>query len=770
MNKISFKWKILLLLATVLTLFKSVAFAQNAQGNVWDIFAPQAITDGTDVSILFLGQMFGGVDGVLHGYGSQVLGAMFTIFNAAVIGVGGIVIIYTVVVATLNTANEGEYLGRKWSSIWIPVRTAIGTALLIPKASGYSMIQIFIMWVVIQGVAAADSLWNATLQYITQAGTFLPATINAQNLRPLVTQVGSAFQSQICLAGENHFYNIEYPNNTVNLQPSYPKLTGSTNKNYMTFFPDPNTIPTNNLHNITPTDCGYLVFQPNTRDKSGTWDNAQSSAVWQVLNDLQPYATQVVQHAGVSAFTDDSTYKQAVLAIQDATLDYIAIMDPTIHDINQLAEQNLQGQFADTSKQGWMSAGSYYEAIAGTSSERKTIASNLFQNYAPLNDVGNYKDRGISHDHWLQVAAMMSTVTPDLVTAAGNGLLTGPQDQFNNANLETFPRSSSSGAAMGVVNIFTGGLGQIGIDLWANVFENNGQHWVDPIASLVYLGNRIITTVAWLWVSLSFVVFFISLVAGICSSMNPGFWAFSAFIMWFIPLATTIMTLMFAAGAVLAYYVPLVPYILFLFGALGWFLGVIESMVAAPLVALGVAHPEGQHEIFGRAEPAVMLIVNIFLRPSLMIIGFICGILLSYIGVEILNLGFSNAVKYISESGSSGWSDAFKNVAMVVIYCALVMLIINKAFSLITEVPNKVLRWIGGQEQLGDSSAPMEEVKGAVSGSVGKMGGEASQIGGEASKGAYEAGTEQGQKIRKAWDAKKGKGANINVTGDDKKE
>ena len=68
----------------------------------------------TDYSVIFLGNLFGVVDGVLHGTGSQIMGAMFGVFNAAVLALGGIVVMYTLIVGTMNTAHEGQMLGQKW--------------------------------------------------------------------------------------------------------------------------------------------------------------------------------------------------------------------------------------------------------------------------------------------------------------------------------------------------------------------------------------------------------------------------------------------------------------------------------------------------------------------------------------------------------------------------------------------------------------------------------------------------------------------------------
>jgi len=96
----------------------------------------------TDVSVIFLSNIFGIVDGVLSGTGSQIVGQMFSVFNSALVALAGIIVLYVVLVSTMNTAQEGEMLGRKWSSTWIPLRLVFGIGLLIPKSTGYCIMQV----------------------------------------------------------------------------------------------------------------------------------------------------------------------------------------------------------------------------------------------------------------------------------------------------------------------------------------------------------------------------------------------------------------------------------------------------------------------------------------------------------------------------------------------------------------------------------------------------------------------------------------------------
>ena len=126
-----------------------------------------------DYSVIFLGNIFGIIEGVLHGTGSQILGNMFAMLNSAIMAVGGILIMYTLIVGTMNTAHEGQFLGQKWASLWVPVRSVFGLSLLVPQASGYCMMQVVVMWIIVQGVGAADKVWNVALSYLGRGGVII---------------------------------------------------------------------------------------------------------------------------------------------------------------------------------------------------------------------------------------------------------------------------------------------------------------------------------------------------------------------------------------------------------------------------------------------------------------------------------------------------------------------------------------------------------------------------------------------------------------------
>ncbi len=125
----------------------------------------------TDESVSLLGVIFSGSVGSIYlgsATANPVLTSLMEKFNFIIVVVGTVVVSYVAILSTINTAHEGTAMGKKWSAVWIPMRSVAGMALLVPAPStGYSMIQVTVMWIILQGVGAADALWNIALQGLT---------------------------------------------------------------------------------------------------------------------------------------------------------------------------------------------------------------------------------------------------------------------------------------------------------------------------------------------------------------------------------------------------------------------------------------------------------------------------------------------------------------------------------------------------------------------------------------------------------------------------
>lgn len=164
----------------------------------------------------------------------------------------------------------------------------------------------------------------------------------------------------------------------------------------------------------------------------------------------------------------------------------------------------------------------------------------------------------------------------------------------------------------------------------------------------------------------------------------------------YVPFGTALATAFFSMGVVLGIYLPFMPYLLYIFGAVGWLIGVAESLVAAPLVAMGVTHPEG-HDLLGKAEQSLMLLLGIFVRPATMLIGFIFAINLASVAVSLLNIGFMNVfIDFMKSASSDPLVISINLVGTMLVYTYVMMSVLDQAYSLIYQIPDRILRWIGG--------------------------------------------------------------------------
>jgi conjugal transfer/type IV secretion protein DotA/TraY len=232
---------------------------------------------------------------------------------------------------------------------------------------------------------------------------------------------------------------------------------------------------------------------------------------------------------------------------------------------------------------------------------------------------------------------------------------------------------------------------------------------------------------------------------GVYLGTGPGVAAAIATVNSIIPPAIFVILVFLALGLTLAVYTPMIPYMLFTFGAINWFIATVETMIAAPLVAIGLLHPEG-HEIWGKAEQALMLMLNIFLRPSLMIFGMIGGMLMTYTVVMMINYAFLNVVSMVS--GNS--ANIVEMIFFMVLYTSIFTTSMNKCFDLIHLVPDKVLRWIsGGQEQFGEAGG-LDKVGHAMEAGGQKAGEFAKDAGVVAGKGARKTRQAHGKKQEEA--------------------
>jgi conjugal transfer/type IV secretion protein DotA/TraY len=175
---------------------------------------------------------------------------------------------------------------------------------------------------------------------------------------------------------------------------------------------------------------------------------------------------------------------------------------------------------------------------------------------------------------------------------------------------------------------------------------------------------------------------------------------------WYLGMAAI------SIGIMLYYVVPFMPFLYFFFAVGTWVKGLFEAMVGVPLWALAHIHIDGDGLPGSFAISGYYMLMEIFLRPILIIFGLLASIVIFSAQVRVMNdiwpLVTSNLTGYNSGtygappapgSGQVGeigfFRDSMDQLFFTLIYAVVVYMMCMASFKLIARIPDKVMRWMG---------------------------------------------------------------------------
>ena len=140
---------------------------------------PTSAAAGTYAHDLFFGLLgsFGDSPWKQMGGTTSLLGQLFLIFNTFVFSVGVGWSSFNLTGATVQTAHEGEVFGKRFSTVWLPIRMLAGMSSVVPIFGGYSAAQAIMMSAALMGNSVADSGYTATVNAVA-AGSALVSPAN----------------------------------------------------------------------------------------------------------------------------------------------------------------------------------------------------------------------------------------------------------------------------------------------------------------------------------------------------------------------------------------------------------------------------------------------------------------------------------------------------------------------------------------------------------------------------------------------------------------
>lgn len=832
-----------------------------------------------DKSLEYLYRLFGDMNGLLGVPSTSIslFGELFRKFNTIALTIGTLIVVYATIVGVLKTAAEGEFLGKQWNSLWVPLRMVLGIAALFPTPSGYSGLQILMMWVIMQGIGAADTVWRTAIATISQMKSPYTKTLNvpplgindkmatiftmvtcnrtlnqpeskiiqgsyyvppkfggyktckdndcsigyapknaferntsvwqgtSQGIREI--QIGDCGTIQLgeggaCLGGDSGNFDGKSPQEITSM------LSCRVANNQLTAIQATRELFAPIADALVDIDYQYLQFVELTNQFNALWIGEQirqmvppprppqPKAFTEKLDQLKKFydnhpfiqkgcdkliekgivqrqtkgqsnrdsciffttfATQSAIYnklgfppsvptaeGGVAISQKTSiaqVYYPALIArlpklekedfITTAVENYIAAISKPVVEYKQwqiakaaAGQTEIPAGLRDAEKNGWMFAGAYYyllskdnnksfDAVAGATLNTQLSA-------AVTNPIGSNYYLNTNTALWLT----------EVTKNSGQGFAgqTGGAMIFSGEGTEAAAKGMDKSKE--AFNVMSAG--------WRSNVKNST---TDPLITLQAWGWSLLFVVPILWVGLVVIFALVSFFAGLEPTVlgtgmgAPGREPFRITFLFLVPVFFGLFSALIGIGGLIGIYTPFVPYVIFITGALGWMISIVETMVAGPLVALGILAPGGHHDVLGKAEPALMLLFGNFIRPTLMIFGLFAAMLLAPIAMDLLNSTFDMAMISVSAMGTAGMDDNYNitsqggmanPVAFLFFICVYVMLtiaLLNKCFAAIHIIPERVMAWLGSQgQQYGESEALGEGKKGVEGGAHGVTG------------------------------------------------
>lgn len=631
-----------------------------------------AATRSEDKSRQGLVTIFGDVvNNPLSGSGSgTILSDLFGVANGALLVVGGMVVLYFMFKKVTQTAHDGNFYSQNQHTVWGPLRLVFGIAALAPTGNGWSLAQLMMLWAAsVMGVGSANLATDQALSALAEGKGMVvqPAMGTTTDLAK------SLYEINICMHGINAGITDAQNSGALVPENAFVQQSATTrgfvlkNPSYTCGGADlamsagiPSTLLT-----MTPGIDVVTIYQAHQQALQ-TMQSTMSSNALQFVN-----AVVQKEQSGGGALPDTNAQ------IQAAALQYENTVQAAIAS-KQGEIQSLASKVSDNVKtNGWWMLGTWYQTFAQANTRMSDAVQGKASTFGPSGgdpSSTSVYDSAINAFHTQQTLSAASST---------NGLNSDPQNAQQN---------STSSQIIG--KLFPGQK----LINW--VVSDTGQ--TNPLIRMKDLGdNVLITADVGLagYVGLSafqemkdnkFSV--VGLAAGVANAFTGLGDAASGAFNGLKPFIVTLIFALFAIGIALSVYLPMVPFIVWFGAIINWLVVVGEAIVAAPLWAL--THLAGEGEGMGhRSGHGWIFLLNVMVRPILMVIGFFLGGAAIVAAGTVLNSMFGVAIANVQYDSTTGLASI---IGFLVIYCSMCLNLVHSCFNLILIVPDQVINWVGG--------------------------------------------------------------------------
>ena len=704
------------LIALVLLVLSASGFADDTSR-----FTPP----DSDVSMIVLKEIIG--DWISSKSAESItplLSGAMHIFNMGILVFATAIFAYAAIIGTLQSAHDGQLLGKQWSTVWVPIRFSAGIALLIPTASGFCLAQYGLLWILSNGVGLASAMTqDAAGAYVSRMGNLVSVRmLNASEIEKTTVAV---FGNELCVAAFNkqregqYGISIKMPNGAVTVPGSTAHFNGSNS-------PIGARIQWGQLPGTDGGEaanvCGETIaasMSSDTDDLTLLAKYGQANGILAQSATLSPLAKKAMNfEEGGMTFIKAS---EVNVELRKAAMDFRDAM------ANAIAS-NIAGQTAEwtsgvintVNNGGWFSLGTWYFQLGRLNSKLNELANSvptvsIFDEAhitAPESGLGGVEEHdriaiqsiiNMAHSYFadqpLKSNGLISSASPNVGGSTNDGL-GGWVDNTTNKIFSVGETVDTTGGVLSTKDT-------------ALYFGYDPTTSTPAIVQLKNVGDWIIAGV---YTAAGVSIFGGDILDKMPTKMGKDFFqkvisksseskigAVAASIFSFTALA------MLVFGIILAFWLPMLPFINWIGGLIGWVISVLEMLVATPIWIAAHLHPEGEGMASRHAASGYMIVLELLLRPVLMVFGFIVAVIIVDPILNVVSWMYFPAFASSTADSSAG---PITLIMKIIIYAVICWMVINFAFKAITSVPTGVMKWIGGMaghnsemaESLGDNA------------------------------------------------------------------
>jgi len=650
----------------------------------------------TDLSSRFIGMIVGSPWGD-HGGSvtasgvSSVLIPVLTCLNTGALMFVSVYCVYIYSMGIVQIAHSGSWQDSQiFSTFWSPIRTSAALALCAPMATGISFLHHLILIAIAMSINLANNVSVVFVDQVNEtSGLTLSATMGPvveENFGKILSATQTALTIQYAAMG---IYGINLAENKI-------FSTTETKGNALSGY----TITVS----FTPPERVYKDSMPSITIKSPTKAIAESyvNATAAMTNILSPaiagyLSSDVTKRGDFTALSD--VMPQAHKAFSETLKNNFAAALAQNKGSND--QQILKNITAQSGVYGWMTTGLYPFIIA----RQQGLAQGAVKSSVETSQ----------GDFSTAIGDVSSVKTPEL------NLVTSLYKELG-AQLTVMENSGLYSGLTAVGRTRTGGTGAMALyDKVADMIDSTFPETIvkklkeeNVISAMFSFGSTLVDTSSALittWGAISGGAEGAAKAgndsaAGILGQI-PGVGAAAAKVsgatsgalagavtVW-SPMILVVLGSVFIFGIACCYVLPLLPIIFWARATLSWAVLVIETLLGAPFWAAAHVLPEGVGFAGQHARTGYLMLLDVFIRPVLLVCGAIMSMLVLQVwgGIlaEILGLWATT-----TNQATGFWllGVLFTSGAMIYVSYESVKWLYIQGIGVF---PEKVIRWCGGQ-------------------------------------------------------------------------